>query len=701
MQGSRHLLAHSIRIALVSAVVLSPVAHADDDSAQRMRTLDTISVTGMSESADKIASPISVIDRDTLFERGAGTLGEALGHLPGVQVDTFGAGASRPVIRGQTAPRVKVLSDSSSVVDASDISPDHAVSIDPLMGERIEVLRGPATLLYGGGAIGGVVNVLDNKIPEYLPEGGIEGRLIIRGNTVADENAYGGMVSKQVGSNLVLHAEASQRESDDYRAPTIGQTYVNSTFSESTNASVGASWVTDKGFIGLAYSHREDEYGLPGHSHEYEACHPHGSALHCGSHDHDHDHGHDHDHDHDHGHAAIVDLRSERYDLRGEYRDPFPGIAEVRFRGSYTDYRHHELDAGEIATTFTNKGHEARVELQHAPIGAWTGVFGVQHADTTFGADGLEAFLPTVDTKTTGLFVVEHFEPNDTWHFELGGRQDWVKHTPIDDARNRTPFDSTAFSYSGAAIWSVTDSMSLTFSAARSQRLPHTQELYARGVHLATNTYECGLLPHALTCGGAANNAQLERETSQNYELTLRGGEGPLSYSVGAFVNKIDGYIFARTLDRYEDFRLIKYTQDDAEFRGFEAEASWQFNDAFSATVFGDRVRARFADGSGDLPRIAPARLGTRLNYDAGAFNGELEYTRVSAQRQVAEFESSTPSYGLLGLSVGYTLPDGRGRFFLRGDNLLDKLIWNHTSFLAHVVPLPGRNFTAGYSYTF
>ncbi len=669
-----------------------------------VHSFDAVRVVGVRQSINDITSPVSVINQDELLERGAGTLGEALRHLPGVQSDTFGGGTSRPVIRGQTAPRVKVLSDSSAVVDASDISPDHAITADPLLGERIEVLRGPATLLYGGGAIGGVVNVLDNKIPGSRPNDGMEGRLFLRGNTAGNENAYGGAVSKQIGSNLVLHAEGSHREADDYRAPTIGRSYVNSTFSESTNGSLGFSWVTDKGYVGLAYSERHDEYGLPGHSHKYEACRPNVSMLDCGTLGEDDappaDDGHNHNTEFAYGHDATVDLKSKRWDLRGEYRDPFAFISDVRFRASHTDYRHNELDVGEVVTTFTNKGDDARVEFQHQEIGAWSGVFGLQHADTTFSAEGVEAFLPTVKTQSTGLFVLEHFEPSDAWRFELGARQDWLKHTPTDDASNRT-FDSNAFSYSGAATWSFADSHSLTLSAARSQRLPHVQELYARGVHLATNTYECGLLPDALTCGGAGNDADLARETSQNVELTLRGEEGPFSYRVDAYVNKVDDYVYARTLDRFDAFRLIKYTQADAKFRGFEAEASWRFSDTLSATVFGDRVRATLADGGGNLPRIAPERVGARINLDMGTFNSEIEYTRVSAQDKIADFETRTPGYGLLGMSVGYTLPDGRSRFFLRGDNLLDRLVWNHTSFLSDVVPQPGRNFTAGYSYTF
>ncbi|WP_282295626.1 TonB-dependent receptor [Stenotrophomonas sp. PS02289] len=699
MSRSRSTLSTAIALGLLASGIAASVAHAEA-APPSASTLDTIHVTGMAEDASKVASPISVISAERI-QQGGGNLGEVLDGLPGVRVDSFGAGAGRPVIRGQTAPRVKVLSDSSAVLDASDISPDHAVTVDPLLGERIEVLRGPATLLYGGGAIGGVVNVLDNKIPERLPENGLEGRLLVRGNTVADERVGAASITGQVGSHLVLHAEGSYKDADNYRAPDLDESRVDATFSRSKNGSVGASWVTDNGYVGVAYSYREDDYGLPGHNHEYEGCHPHGSALHCGSHDHADGDDHDHDHEHDHEHVAAINLTSKRYDLRGEYRDPFAGISRVRFRANYTDYSHDEIDGEEVTTTFANKGYDSRVELEHVPLGAFTGVFGIQHSDTEFSATGVEAFLPTVDTRSTGVFLVEHVEVNDQWHFELGARHEWLKHQPRNDARNRPAFDDTASSFSGAAIWSFTPATSLTFSLSRSQRLPHAQELYARGIHMATNTYECGLLPSALTCGGATNDASYTKETSKNAELTLRRSEGPLTYSLGVFANNVDNYIYARTLDQYEDFRLIKYTQADVEFRGVEAELGYQFTNAVSATLFGDRTRARFADGGGNVPRIPAARFGGRVNWALGAFDTELELYRVNRQRDIADYEVESPSYDMVNLTVAYTVPNSNAQVFLRGTNLANEQVWNHASFLASTVPQPGRNVSLGFSYRF
>lgn len=700
MTFRRHPLGSALQLILGTLVIPVP-ALAAEAAMQDAKTLDAVQVVAIGEDQSRIAAPYSVVSGDDLQASGAATLGEALNGLPGVHADTFGSGSSRPVIRGQVGPRVKVLSDSASVLDASDISPDHAVTVDPLLGERVEVLRGPATLLYGGGAIGGVVNVLDNRIPTRLPEDGLEGRLALRGNTVAGEKAAAAAVSAQAGAHLVLHAEGSYRDADSYKSRGWDESRVDGTFAESRNASAGLSWVTDNGYLGLAYSWREDDYGLPGHSHEYEGCHPHGSALHCGSHDHDDGDDHDHDHDHAHEDVPVINLVSKRVDLRGEYRDPFAGISRIRLRASHTDYRHDEIDEGEVTTAFANKGYEGRVEVEHAPIGDWTGVFGVQHSDTRFSAEGVEAFLPKVDTRSTGVFLVEHFEPSEQWHFEIGARHEWLEHRPVDDPRNRPRFDDTATSFSGAAIWKFRPDVTLTFSAAHSERLPHAQELYARGIHMATNTYECGLLPHALTCGGAANDAPFGKESSRNLELMLRKSVGDLTFSVGGFSNDIDDYIHARTLDQYEDFRLIKYSQRDAEFRGWEAEVDYRFNDVLSAGVFADLVHARFADGGGNVPRIPAARVGGRVNVDLDAFSGEVELYHVSRQDDIADFESATPGHDMLNLTLDYRIGDGRARLFLRGANLLDEKVWNHTSFLASAVPLPGRNLSVGLTYDF
>lgn len=677
------------------------MAHAAeaDGSGQDLETV-RISATAVDEDPNNIATPFSVLEGDRLLERTQATLGDTLDSLPGVRADTFGGGSTRPVIRGQTAPRVKVLSDSATLFDASDISPDHAVTAEPFLIDRVEVLRGPATLLYGSGALGGVVNVLDKKIPTSLPERALEGAVGVRGATVSSDKAAMGELTARAGERLVFHLEGTTRDADDYRVPDLEERRIAGTRAKSSSGSAGFSFVGDDGYLGLAYSYRDDDYGLPGHNHEFEGCHPHGSTLHCGSHDSE-EGEHDHEHEEEEGGFPTIGLLSKRFDLRGEMRDPFAGIERIRVRASHTDYAHDEMEEGEVATTFLNDGYEARVELQHAPIAGWRGVAGLQYTDTEFSALGEEAFLPTIESDSVGLFVVEHYELNDAWHLEAGLRQEWEKHRPVNDERGRPEVSESGTSVSLGAVWELTPDYFLSFTGTRSQRLPHAQELYARGIHLATNTYECGLIPHPLTCGGLENNASFDTETSQNVGVSLRKEAGNFTFDVGGFYNRVDDYTYARTLDQFEEFRLIKYTQGDAEFSGFEAEATYRFTQNFGATVFGDYVRAKLREGE-NLPRIPAARVGTRLNAGFGNYRGELEYYHVDQQDDIAEYELQTPGYDMLNLTLSYGAADGKGlTVYLRGTNLLDELVWNHSSFLANVVPLPGRSLNAGMRFAF
>lgn len=646
----------------------------------------TVSANPLGLDLNSTTLPASVLEGDALIEQRTGTLGETLKNLPGVNSDTFGAGASRPVIRGQTAPRVKVLSDGSEVMDASGISPDHAVTVEPLLAERIEVLRGPATLLYGGGAIGGVVNVVDKKVPTAVPEKGVEAEAELRGATGTKERS--GAVGITAGEGqFAVRVEGMKRRSSDYDVPDWPGGKLEGSYSESTQGSVGMSWITPRGYVGLAFTHLESEYGLPGHNHEYEGCHPHGTHLHCGGHDHDHgDEEAEHDHEHEHGGVPYVKLRSNRVDLRAEYQDPFAGFEKIRLRGGLTDYQHDEIEGGEVGTRFKNKGYDLRLELQHKPIAGWRGVVGLQNAYSDFRADGEEAFLPRSKTRSNGLFVLEEYQLND-WRFELGARQDWQRISPSGGAP-RSSLSGTSFS--AAAIWDFAPQYSVALSLSRSQRLPTAQELYADGVHLATNTYELG-------------NADLGRETSHNIDLTLRKHSGDTTFSASVFHNRVKNYIYADTLDRYEDFRLIEYAQRDAEFTGVEGELRHQFTPVFSAAVFGDYVRGKLTGGDGNLPRIPAARAGVRGNFKWEQWSGGVEYARVFAQKDIADYEDTTPGYNMVNAVVAYRGQYGATGYevYLRGTNLLNKLAYNHASFISSVAPLPGRSVLLGVRMTY
>ncbi|WP_439652060.1 TonB-dependent receptor domain-containing protein [Paracandidimonas lactea] len=633
--------------------------------------------------SDTLAVPAAALDGTALVLKREATLGASLSGLPGVHADTFGAGASRPVIRGQTAPRVKVLSAGSALMDASSVSPDHAITSEPMLAERVEVLRGPSALLYGGGAIGGVVNVLDNKIPTAIPEQGIEGFGEVRGATGSKERAGAfGMTAGE--GNVAVHVEGVRRKSGDYRVPDWPGGRLEGSHEESTTGSVGLSWIGSRGYTGLAYTHTRSRYGLPGHEHEYESCHPHGSHLHCGSHGHEGDAQHDeHEHGgedaHAHG-APYIKLKSQRLDVRGEYRDPLDGLRAIRFRGGATDYRHDEIEGHEIATTFRNRGQEGRIELAHYPIGGWQGVVGLQGARSRFSALGEERFMPEAVTRSAGIFALEEYRLGD-WRFELGARHEWQR---IDPESAQASSRLRGNSMSAAAVWHFVPQYALALSLSRSQRLPSAQELYAHGIHLATNTYELG-------------DAGLTAETSRNIDLTLRKLEGDARFSLAVFHNSVKDYIYANTLDRHEDFRLIQYTQRDARFTGVEGEASYRFSPHFTAGVFGDLVYGTLR-GGGNLPRIPAARLGVRLNTVWHQWSGGLEAYRVFRQNRVADHEAETAGYNIVNADVAY---DGRlGAMdyttYVRISNLFDSLAYNHASFVSTAAPLPGRRVMAG-----
>ena len=637
-----------------------------------------IVVTGdpLGRSAKDVISSVAVVRGEDLDHRRQSTLGETLTGLPGVNSDTFGGGASRPVIRGQTAPRVKVLTDGSALMDASEVSPDHAVSGEPLLLDGIEILRGPSALLYGGGAIGGAVNLIDKKIPTALPDDGFEGVAEVRLGSADNERA--GVVGVTGGAgNFAIRLEAAGRRADDYGVPEWPEDTLDGSFNRSRTATLGLSWVGSRGYLGAAYTDQRSTYGLPGHSHEYEDCHPHGSSLHCGGHDHDHEH--EHGESDEHG-APIVELKSKRVDLRGELRDPVAGVERIRLRGGYTDYAHDEIDDGVVATTFTNKGYDTRIEAQHAPIGALRGVIGVQTARSDFAAVGAESFIPKSRTTNSAIFLLEELELGD-WRFEGALRQEWQ------DARAQGRVDTShsPFSASAAGTWRFAPDYALSLSVARSQRAPSAQELYARGVHLATNTYEIG-------------TATLDVETANSVELGLKKTGGATTFSASAYRYAYDGYIFARTLDQFEDFRLIRYSQADATFTGVEGEVRHALAPGLSAAVFGDYVRAEFDDDGGDLPRIPAGRLGVRGDFARGDWTGNLEYVRVFEQDRIAQFETKTPGYDMVNGTLAYDFASGgfASQMFVRGTNLLDEQALNHASFITDVAPLRGRNFAVG-----
>lgn len=681
----------------ISAIVSTSIwAEDTNDQVQKLGTL-TFSAHPLEQSS----ADFGVVDQTVSSEKlqqGGTTLGEVLKDELGIRSNSFGAGSSRPVIRGQEGARVKVTQNGTESMDVSSLSPDHAVTIDPQLAQNIEVIRGPSTLLYGAGSVGGLINVTDTKIPTQMPENGYEGNVGVRYSTGNDETLANAGLTIGLGSNVALRVEGLTRDANNYIAPnyvvtedhgdhshSIPERRVGSTFSNSDNVNIGLSWIGERGFAGISYSNRQDQYGLPGHSHEYESCHLHGDHLHCG----DHDDGDDHsDHDDEHAHAESgpwIDLKTERYDFRSELNDPFAGFKKLRVQASYTDYQHDEIEDGTSMTTFNSQGYEGRIELVHNPIAGWEGVLGLQGSQQKLDITGEEAILAPNKTQKYSVFGLEHKQWNDL-HFELGARLD---HQKIDIDSIQKDFDGNAFSYSGAVNWEFKPNYKLSLVGSHQERLPLAQELYADGGHFATNTYELG-------------NEDLSKEKSNNVELGLHYDDEKLSYHVHLYHNWFDNYIYAKTLDQYKNFRLIEYSQNEAKFYGTEAEVAYQFSPIYKVGIFGDYVRGKI-DGD-NAPRVPAGRLGTKVNAEFDDhWSGSAEYAHVFKQDDIASYETDTQGYNMVNVGVAYKHPmSGKqeARVFFNANNLLDETVYEHSSFLS-TIPQIGRNFVMGVNFTF
>lgn len=645
-----------------------------------------VSASALMLGSDEIGTPVSVLVDDELVRRRAATLGETLAREPGVSASHFGAGASRPIIRGMEGPRVTVLSDGSALMDASTLSPDHAVALEPMLSEQIEVLRGPSALAYGGGAIGGVVNVLDRRVPTAVPANGLEGSVELRADSAARGVTGAFQVTAGRGA-IVLHAEGLARDARDYRVGS-GWTHakVPGSYNQTNTGSLGVSWVGARGYLGLAFTRQRNEYGLPGHSHDYADCHPHGSHLHCGYHGEEHDH-HDHDEHHDDHALPFVKLDSERWDLRGELHEPFAGISRARLRVAWTDYRHDELephgDHVHVGTRFGSEAGDARIELEHAPIGGWRGVVGMHTLQRDFSAAGDEAYVPPSLTRRHAAFLVEEYAVGD-WRFEAGLRHEW-QDIEVDSAQRDRRHRGNGLSL--GAVWKFAPGYNVGMTLSRTQRLPSAEALYANGLHMATNTWERG-------------NADLRVETARNVDFTLRKLAGATTFTVSVFHNRVADYIHARTLDVHEDFQLVEYAQRDARFTGIEGQLRHQLNPTYGITMFGDYVRAQFAGGAGDrdLPRIPAQRFGMRLDATWGNWSAEAEAYRVGRQHHVAAFEHQTAGYNMVNLGLNYSGHHHATpwQVYMQLNNLGDTLAYTHTSFIKQAAPLHGRNLSVG-----
>lgn len=652
--------------------------------------------TAMHTIRSETALPVTVLAGDELHDAARSTIGETLAGQPGINNASFGPAVGQTVIRGQQGRRVMNLSNAIANADASGNSADHAVTVEPILADAIEVLRGPSTLLYGGGAIGGVVNVIDNRVPRNLPD---KTAFVVesRHDTAADLTTSSGRLEFATG-NLAWHLDGVRRDWNNLEIPGFAidtatleaddtgeensNGFIANTGGKTEAITAGLSYIFANGFAGLAVNRIDNTYGLPPGAHGDE------------HHDEEHEEG-EADHDEEN---VFIDMGRTRYDVTAEWRNLSPWIEHLDYRLAYTDYGHAEMEGpGLVGTRFNNDSWQQRLQITHEETAGFHGVLGLQTSDEEFGAIGEESFIPVTDISSSGIFLVEDLH-KDNFTLELGGRYNRDSYSPLDGITPGRKFSTTSFSAAG--LWDISAANSLGLIFSHSQRAPSIEELYSNFgladpencvIHFATSACETG-------------DVNFSEETSNNIDITYYLEQEAWNATLTVFHNAFDDYIGqVATGTAVEGFPVRAYRQMDARFSGLELDATFLLNDSVSLDLFADMINGHL-EGNGDAPRMPPSRIGTRLNITGINWTAYLSLLHADKQDQPGFFEIGTDSYTRLDLGVNFTVVVGRDSevlLFARGSNLGDEEIRLATSYLRGFAPEAGRSLEAGFRFTY
>ncbi len=662
---------------LVSLVALTSTSFAADDALEEV----IVTALGMRSSIDDAIQPVEVLSGNQLQQQLSSSIGETLAKQPGITATYFGPTASRPIIRGLSGERVQMLEDSLSALDVSSLSEDHAVSIEDSLATQIEVVKGPAALLYGSGAVGGVVNVLTNRIPDRAPASAIKGSVNLRTDSATNER--NGVAAVDLGAgNFAVHFDGYKKKTDDVKVPGsafsaaaqqaaldadpdafIPQDRLYNSASDSRGGAAGMSLLGDAGFVGVSVSGFNTVYGVP--------LAPGENPADGGPH---------------------IDMKQTRVDLKGELKGGDDWFKALRVRAAHNNYEHAELEPdGAVGTQFKQQGTEVRAALDHQ-FGVLQGSAGVQYKHLDFTAIGDESFVPPSVTRNVGVFVFEQLPiPSLTKNgltLQAGLRAERQRIEPA--AESGLPdYSKTAASASLGGLWKLNDQHSLAMNVTRSQRHPTATELYADGPHEATGQFVIG-------------STALRPESANTVDVIWRGGEA-LHWHVSAYLNQFRDYIYLLpTGDVEDDLPVYEYRQADARYVGAEASLSWhvfeQGSQHLDVQLSSDVVRATLDDGS-PVPQIPPFRIGVEFNYADGPWQGMVSAFRYAKQDRIAENETPTDGYTLVDASVSYEWSLSAMsslQVFLKGSNLTDTEARRHTSPLKEYAPLPGRSALLG-----
>lgn len=660
------------------------------------------------KKAAETALPVTIVTGEELRRLAASTLGETLGDKPGISNSSFGPGVGRPVIRGQAGPRTINLNNGIAAADVSSLSPDHAVSIEAMLAESIEVLRGPATMLYGGGAIGGVINTRDNRIPTDRIDG-IQGAVEYRYDDAAEMDT--GVLKLEGGAgDFAFHVSGTFRDFDDVSIPGLAideeavemqeellggehdedheeeelensDGFIANTNGDSDVFTLGGSYhFGEKSYVGFAYNSFETNYGIPPGAHGHE------------EHEGEEHEGEDHDEGEEEEEIIRIDLKQERYDTQLHLHDVVPGLIDtVRGFLTYTDYEHVELEGVEIGTQFSRETYEGRVELVRE--GDNHGVLGLQWRADAFEAVGEEAYVPKTDSSEWGVFYVQDFHTQD-WQFEVGGRAEYVERDPATGFEE----DFTSFSLSGSGLYNINSDWSLGASLSRAERAPSTEELFS---NLNNSAEE--FVTHAATGIIEIGDPNLDTEVSLNADLSLTYMSERAFAEFTLFYNTFDDYIFLlNTGNAVDETPVYVYEQDDANFYGLEVESSFELGSvaggAVSLGVFGDMITGEF-DSAGDVPRLPPMRIGSELSWRSDSVGLYLKVLNASDQDNPGDFETGTDGYTRWDAGIDYNVQfsgDTELFAFLKLKNITDEEIRLSTSFLRNFAPQAGQSVEAG-----
>lgn len=666
-----------------NASVAPPVETTAEDSV----SLETVIVRAnpLGRTSDELVQPVIVLSGEELTRKRAPTIGETLAGEPGISASAFGAGASRPVIRGQAGSRVQVLENGLGALDVSDVSPDHAVTISPAQATQVEVIKGPATLLYGSGAAGGVVNIANSRLPLDFVAGEQASFESYYGSN-ADERAVTLDTSYGFGGHSMLHFDYGGAKAGDYDIPDAAnvdgsgsQGTLTNSASESKNGAVSYGYLFGDSSVSASVSRLLSTYGLPNEE------------------------------------TAFIKMDQTRYDVQALLDRPFEGVESIKLRGAYNDYEHTEFEGpGEPGTVFTNEEHQERIELVHSPLAGWRGVVGLTYDDRDFKAIGDEALVPSTVSDQTGVFIIEE-RPVSFGKFELGARHDQVNLDP----EGHPSDDFSLNSVSAGVAFNILRDGHLKLTATHAERAPSPEELYAFGPHIATAAFERGL-------------ADADIETANNFEIGFDHHIDRWTVNASLWYEQFGDYLYlegvdqglnadgsgsggadgiADTVNEEGEFdpdgalTLYDYRQADANFWGYEFETDYALLQSapmsLTVRVFTDSVSGELDDGGSNLPRVTPQRYGLGFHGSRGPLHGNLEYTRVDSKDNLAPLETPTDGYNMLSADLSYHFrlrPEAfqDSEIYLRARNLLDEDARVASSFIKDQAPLPGVSVLLG-----